>query len=126
VVCFTGDGGSYYHLTELETAARYGVPVVVVVNNNGQYGSDRSAEPNPYRRGDSLEGDLSWKFGDVDFAQIAKELGCEGVRVEQPTDLNRALQVALASGKPTVVDVLTDRTARHPAAWTPPAPSGSA
>jgi acetolactate synthase I/II/III large subunit len=121
VVCFTGDGGFYYHLAELETAARYGIPVVVVVNNNGQYGADRRSEPNPNRSGNSLDGDLSWKFGQLDFAQIAKDFGCDGVRVEQPTDLSAALQAALASGKPTVVDVLTDRTARHPGAWTPPA-----
>lgn len=121
VVCFTGDGGFYYHLTELETAARYGIGVVVVVNNNGQYGADRGPDANPYRRAGSSEGDLSWKFGQVNFAQVAQELGCEGVRVERQTDLGKALQAALASGKPTVLDVLTDTTARHPAAWTPPA-----
>jgi acetolactate synthase-1/2/3 large subunit len=121
VVCFTGDGGFYYHLTELETAARYGIGVVVVVNNNGQYGADRGPDANPYRRAGSSEGDLNWKFGQVNFAQVAQELGCAGVRVERPGDLSSVLQSALASGKPTVVDVLTDTTARHPAAWTPPA-----
>jgi acetolactate synthase-1/2/3 large subunit len=95
--------------------------VVVVVNNNGQYGADRGPDANPYRRAGSSEGDLSWKFGQVDFAQVAQELGCEGVRVERPGDLGSALQAALASSKPTVLDVLTDTTARHPAAWTPPA-----
>ena len=34
VICFTGDGGLYYHMAELETAARYGINVVFVVNNN--------------------------------------------------------------------------------------------
>jgi len=121
VVCFTGDGGFYYHIGELETAARYGIPVVVVVNNNGQYGGDRRSEPSPYRRADSLDGDLSWKFGQHNFAQVAKELGCDGVRVERPVDISAALQAALSSGKPTVVDVLTDPSAVHPRAWTPPA-----
>src|SRR5207248_5196166 len=79
VVCFTGDGGFYYHLAELETAARYAIPVIVVVNNNGAYGAERRSEPNPYRSDDSREADLSWKFGQHNFAQIAKELGCEGV-----------------------------------------------
>jgi acetolactate synthase-1/2/3 large subunit len=120
VVCFTGDGGFYYHLAELETAARYDIPVVVVVNNNGAYGAERRSEPNPYRRDDSREANLSWKFGQHNFAQIAKELGCEGVRVERPTDIGSALQSALAAGKPVVLDVLTDTTAAHPRAWTPP------
>src|ERR1700737_3575716 len=68
-VCFTGDGGFYYHLAELETAARYEIPVVVVVNNNGAYGADRRSEPNPYTREASPEADLSWKFGPDHFAQ---------------------------------------------------------
>jgi acetolactate synthase I/II/III large subunit len=55
------------------------------------------------------------------FAQISKELGCKGVRIERPTDIGSALQNALASGKPVVLDVLTDPTASHPRAWTPPA-----
>ena len=121
VVCFTGDGGFYYHLPELETAARYSIPVVVVVNNNGQYGADRRSDPSPYRTDASSEADLTWKFGQHDFAAIAREFGCEGVRVDRPTDVRSALESALASGKPTVLDVLTDPTAAHPRAWTPPA-----
>ena len=38
VVCFTGDGGLYYHVPELETARRRGLPIVVVVNNNSGFG----------------------------------------------------------------------------------------
>jgi len=121
VVCFTGDGGFYYHLAELETAARYGVPVVVVVNNNGQYGAERRSEPSPYRGDGSPEAERTWKFGQHNFAQIAREFGCQGVRVERATDVRSTLESALASGKPTVVDVLTDPTAGHPRAWTPPA-----
>ena len=120
VVCFTGDGGFYYHLAELETAARYEIPVVVVVNNNGQYGGERRSEPSPYRGLNSSEADRGWKFGQYNFAQIAKEFGCNGIRVERPTDLPTALQAALASGEPTIVDVVTDPTATHPRAWTPP------
>jgi acetolactate synthase-1/2/3 large subunit len=120
VVCFTGDGGFYYHLPELETAARYEIPVVVVVNNNGSYGAERSSGANPYRSDSSRDAVRSHKFGGQhNFAQIAQELGCEGVRVERPTDLSSALQSALANGRPTVIDVLTDPTAAHKRAWTP-------
>jgi acetolactate synthase-1/2/3 large subunit len=124
VVCFTGDGGFYYHLPELETAARYGIPVVVVVNHNGQYGGgERRSEPNPYRTetDTSPDADLAWKFGQHDFSQIARDFGCEGIRVEDPKELAGALQRALGSGKPVLVDVMTDPSARHPGAWTPPA-----
>jgi acetolactate synthase-1/2/3 large subunit len=120
VICFTGDGGFYYHLQELETAARYRIPVVVVVNNNGSYGAERRAEANPYGTEASRDADLSWKFSaQYNFAEIAKELGCDGVRVERPTDLSSALRTALAGSKPVVLDVLTDPSAAHPRAWTP-------
>ncbi|MBV9580479.1 MAG: thiamine pyrophosphate-binding protein [Chloroflexi bacterium] len=124
VVCFTGDGGFYYHLPELETAARYQVPLVVVVNNNGSYGADRGPGRNPNSTGPSAEADLSWRFHrQTNFAQIARELGCEGVRVERAADLRGAIEQGLASGKPTLVDVLTDPTASFPRAWTPGEPA---
>ena len=119
VICFTGDGGFYYHIAELETAARYKIPVVVVVNNNGSYGAERPGDSNPYRPESTDEANLTWKFGKYSFAQIAKEFGCEGVRVERPTDIESALQHSLASDKPVVVDIVTDTTAHHPRAWTP-------
>jgi acetolactate synthase-1/2/3 large subunit len=119
VVCFTGDGGFYYHIAELETAARYGIPVVVVVNNNGAYGAERGPEHNPYRPDTTQDANLSWKFGKYSFAQIAKDFGCEGIRVEQPGDIASALRKALSSEKPVVVDMVTDPTAYHPRAWTP-------
>jgi acetolactate synthase-1/2/3 large subunit len=121
VVCFTGDGGFYYHLSELETAARYGVPLVLVVNNNGAYGADRRSEPSPYRSDAGAgDADKTWRFGEYNFAQIAREFGWEGVRVENPVDLGGALQKAIAARKPVLLDVLTDPTASHPRAWTPP------
>jgi acetolactate synthase-1/2/3 large subunit len=119
VVCFTGDGGFYYHLAELETAARYNIPVIVVVNNNGAYGGDRPGEENPYRPDTTEDANLTWKFGKYSFAQIAREFGCEGVRVEKPSELGPALQSAMTASKPVVLDVVTDPTAHHPRAWTP-------
>src|SRR5205823_13970649 len=40
VVCFTGDGGFYYHLAELETARRYQIPATIVVNNHSGFGQN--------------------------------------------------------------------------------------
>jgi acetolactate synthase I/II/III large subunit len=112
VVCFTGDGGFYYHLAELETASRYGIPVVVVVNNNGRYGGERP--PTGPTGEASRELELSGAFGDRDFAQVARDFGWAGQRVEAARELEPALRRALDSGRPTLIDVVSDPTAIHP------------
>jgi len=53
----------------------------------------------------------------VDLAKIAQVIGCFGVRVTEPGDLRSALQEAFASGKPAVVDVVSDIEALAPLAW---------
>jgi acetolactate synthase I/II/III large subunit len=118
VVCLTGDGGFWYHLSELETASRCGINSVTVVNNNSALGqcvgpirklyTDQPGNPDPMCR-----------FRQVDFARIAEEMGCLGLRVEKPGQLADALQTALAAGRPTVVDVLTDVECPAPEPWTP-------
>jgi acetolactate synthase-1/2/3 large subunit len=55
----------------------------------------------------------------VSFARIAEEMGCLGIRVETPDKIAPALRAALASGRPAVVDVVTDVNCRPPEPWTP-------
>jgi acetolactate synthase I/II/III large subunit len=54
------------------------------------------------------------EYLDIDFAQIARTIGCDGVRVTDPNDLSDVLRRAFASGKPTVIDVVTDHEAVAP------------
>jgi acetolactate synthase I/II/III large subunit len=119
VVCFTGDGGFFYHLSELETASRCGINVVTVVNNNQCLqqcldGINRAYGDRPGNR------DEQCKFGDVNFARIAEEMGCVGMRVTDPESLADALRKALSLQKPVVVDVITDVRCKAPGPWTPP------
>jgi acetolactate synthase I/II/III large subunit len=118
VLCFTGDGGFYYHLPELETARRCGIPVIVVVNNNSGFGQNlsgvRRIAGNRPGRGEALV-----RFGPTDFAAVARSFGVRGIRVEQPAELAPALRQALAAGEPVVVDVVTDIEPRAPEPWTP-------
>ena len=116
VVCFTGDGGLWYHLSELETAARYNIPVVIVVNNNHSLNQDKRGDELVYkgRQGNPKE---LYVFQDVDFARIAESMGCMGIRVERPADIGGAIERALDSGRPTVVDVATDIDGIAPLAW---------
>jgi acetolactate synthase-1/2/3 large subunit len=110
VICVTGDGGLYYHLSELETARRHGIGVVVVVNNNGSYAGEQRMWTNAYEDTDG-GADQMWRFGDRDFASIARELGCTGIRVQTPGEIAPAIDRALADGGPVVLDVVSDPTA---------------
>jgi len=119
VVCFSGDGALYYHLTELETARRCGIAVTLVVNNNSGFGQNltgvRRAAGNRPALGEALI-----RFGPTDFAAIARSFGVRGVRVEHPGELAPALQQAIGSGETTLVDVVTDLEPRAPEPWSPP------
>jgi acetolactate synthase-1/2/3 large subunit len=122
VLCFTGDGGFYYHLPELESARRCGIPVTVVVNNNSGFGQNlsgvRRIAGNRPGRGEALV-----RFGPTDFAAVAQSFGVRGIRVEQPAAIASALSEALADSGPVVVDVVTDLEPRAPEPWVPPARS---
>ncbi len=117
VVCFTGDGGFWYHLTELETARRYGINTVTVVNNNRSLNQEKRGNERTYG-GQTAGSDELWMLSDVDFAKVAESLGCFGIRVERPGDLQSALEQAIASHLPAVVDVVTDIDGIAPQAWT--------
>jgi len=118
VVCFTGDGGFWYHLSELETAVRCGIKTVTVVNNNHSFGQTIDIIQREYGGQPGNEGDL-YLLNDVNFAEIAKAIGCFGLRVTRPEDLADAFRQALASDLPAVIDVVTDIACRAPAPWTP-------
>ena len=118
VICFTGDGGFWYHLTELETAARYGINTVTVVNNNHSLNQEKHGNERYY---DGAEGNIEelWVFPDTDFAKIAQDMGCFGVRVDRPDQIQGAITDAIASGKPAVIDVVSDIESIAARAWTP-------
>lgn len=108
VLCLTGDGAFGYVFNELETAARYRVPVVVVVFNNGTLAFQKHYEQKHY--GDFRECD----FLDVDFAELGRSLKCHGERITDPDHIGGALERALDSGRPWVLDVVIDPDARAP------------
>jgi acetolactate synthase-1/2/3 large subunit len=120
VVCFTGDGGFYYHLAELESARRAGIAVTLIVNNNSGFGQNltgvnRIAGNRPGR------GEELIRFGPTDFTAVARSFGVRGIRVEQPGEIAPALREALAADETVLVDVVTDLEPRAPVPWAPPA-----
>ena len=119
VVGFTGDGGFWYHIGELETAARYGINAVMVVNNNHSLNQDKRGTERAYAGVAGGNSDEIWQFTNVNLARVAESMGCMGIRVERPGDIRSAIQRALASGRPAVVDVATDMNAVAPPPWSP-------
>ena len=118
VLLFTGDGGFWYHLAEVETAVRCGINAVFLINNNRSLNQEIDIYADAY--GGRLEGNHAelWKFTDASFAAIAESMGAKGIRVEKPGELGSALDQALSSGCPCVVEVLTEITATAPLAFT--------
>lgn len=116
VVCFSGDGALYYHLAELETAARYGISLLVVINNNGSYAGEKPLWDAAYADA-TTPADPMWIFGDLDFAGIAERLGCAAERVTDPGRVGPAIAEGLASGRPTVIDVVSDPGAVADKGW---------
>jgi len=120
VVCFTGDGGAYYHLQELETAARHGINLVVVINDNGSLNQEIPLVKAAYReKREDRSGEL-WRFQkNADLTKVAEALGCAAFRVERPGQLRDLLPRALAMGKPVVLDCMSEEQALAPTAWLP-------
>ena len=109
VFCITGDGGFAHVWSELETAKRLNIKVIVVVLNNQILGYQWHAE-------DVLYGGHTdaCALGPVDHAAIARACGCEGVRVENPAEFQPALEQAMRAQMTTVIDVLIDPQAYLP------------
>jgi acetolactate synthase-1/2/3 large subunit len=117
VLCFTGDGGFYYHLAELETAVRYGINAVIVVNDNRSLNQETRLFDAAYggqQRGRARE---MWVFEDVNLAKVAEAMGCFSVRVERPNELRSALEQGFAANRPAVIDVASDIKALAARGW---------
>jgi acetolactate synthase I/II/III large subunit len=101
-IALIGDGAFGFSAMELETAARIGTAPIVVVSNNGSWGDVRYEETEWF--GATYASDLT----QARYDKLGEALGGRGERVERPEDLRPALDRALASGEPTVIDVITD------------------
>ncbi len=119
VVCFTGDGAFWYHLSELETAKRWGINTVTVINNNSGFGQSIVGVNQAYGDSPGRREDV-YGFQTTNFAKLAESIGCLGIRVESPDAISDALKEALAADRPAVVDVLTDLGSKPPIPWSPP------
>ena len=116
VVCFTGDSGFWYHVAEIETAVRFGINTVTVVNDNHSGNQSMRGFDRAYGGRQTEKARELWVFTEVDFARLAEDIGAIGIRVERPQDLAPALERGLEADRPVVIDVVTDIEAVAPPA----------
>lgn len=105
VICITGDGGFGYHVAEIETAVRYGLPILTVVLNNSALGFEYHLQKLLYKDVVPEVND----YLDIDYGSVAKAFGAHGDKVRDPDGVERALRKGLDSGRPAVVDITVDK-----------------
>jgi acetolactate synthase-1/2/3 large subunit len=118
VVTFTGDAGFWYHIGEIETAVRWKINAVTLVNNNGGGNQSKRGFDRVYGGTQTEQARELWTFSKMNFARIAEDMGALGIRVERASELPAALEKALAANRPAVIDVVTDIDALAPTAVT--------
>ena len=99
-ISIQGDGGFLYTSQELNTAVRYGIPLVSIVLNNSCHGAEKAQQQRFYDE----------KYIGVDlenprFDQLAEVYGARGFYVERPQEVGDAVQEALAEQRPSVIEI---------------------
>jgi acetolactate synthase-1/2/3 large subunit len=110
VVCVIGDGSVGLNFAEFDTMVRHELPIVVIVNNDQQWGMSAHGQDMIYGRDRRVVTDLAPTRYDL----AAAAFGCYAEHVVEPGDLVPALERAFASGKPACVNVMTDPAVIHP------------
>ncbi|HET7054153.1 MAG TPA: acetolactate synthase [Solirubrobacterales bacterium] len=109
VCLLLGDGAFGFAGMEFDTLARHGLPVVGVMGNNGIWALEH--HPMKFLYGYSVAAELR---PETRYEKAVEALGCDGVLVRNPTELRPALERAFESGRPTLVNVLTDPEVVYP------------
>ncbi len=109
VIAFAGDGCFLMNGQELATAVQYDLPIIVIVVNNGMYGTIRMHQERDYP-GRVVGTDLT----NPDFAKLAEAYGAFGVAVERSEDFPAAFEAAQAAGRPALIELKIDPEALTP------------
>ena len=110
VCLLLGDGAFGFAGMEFDTMARHGLGVVGVMGNNGIWALEH--HPMKFLYGYSVAAELR---PETRYDQMVEALGCDGILVREPAELRPALERAFESGRPTLVNVLTDPEVVYPA-----------
>ena len=96
----TGDGAFLFNIQELDTAMHYKIPFVCIIANNNSWGMIKNVQKNSFQKR-YYDTDLP----DTDYVSIAKGFGCFAERVENPDEIKNALQRAVESNLPAILDI---------------------
>jgi acetolactate synthase-1/2/3 large subunit len=110
VVCFSGDGDFLMNGQEFATAVQYALPIIVVLVDNGMYGTIRMHQEREYP-GRVIASELR----NPDFAAYARAFGGHGETIEETAEFLPAFERALASGQPSILHIKVDPEAITPA-----------
>ena len=100
------DGSFMFSVAELETAARLNLPVIDIVFNDQCFNMIKGAQDFAFgKRYCGVD------FTDVRLDELARSMGCFGKRITHPSEIRPALEEAVASGKPALLDVIIDAKA---------------
>ena len=106
-IVVTGDGSLGFYLAEMDTAVRFGLPVIIIVGNDGGWGLERELQLGHYDSGKTVACELRRTRYDL----VMKGFGGEGEFIETPEQIAPAFQRALASDKPYLLNVDIQGTA---------------
>jgi acetolactate synthase-1/2/3 large subunit len=110
VIAFAGDGDFLMTGQELATAMQYELPIIIVIADNGMYGTIRMHQERHYPARV-----IGTELKNPDFAALARAYGAFGALVEKTADFTAAFDAALASGKPAVIHLKVEPQAITPA-----------
>ena len=99
VLCMTGDGGFMFNASELSTAVKYGINVIIVIFRNDSYGNVEKDMDQVF--GGTYETDLR----NPDFVQFAESFGAVGIRAKDASELETLIPEALERQAPVIIDV---------------------
>jgi acetolactate synthase-1/2/3 large subunit len=102
VVMITGDGSLGFYIAELDTLVRYGMPVVIIVGNDAGWGLERELQ------GEMCGSTVACELRATRYDLVMKGFGGDGAHVERPEQIRPALDQALASDKPFLINVEID------------------
>jgi len=108
-IAYVGDGAWGMSLAEVMTCVRENIPAIAVVFNNNQWGAEKKNQIDYYS-----SRFVGTNLTNPNFAEVAKAMGAQGVRVDHPDQVGDALRAAVASNKASVIDIQLTRELGEP------------